>query len=146
MAGKAFGCGSSRENAVSALLGCGVQAVIAKSFSFIYERNTPNLGLLGIVIQDETFYEVAAEGEELEIDLGKSVVRMIGDSGEVRGQWAFEMSDMEKELIELGGITSAFRRFGKGLFDVLTTPKGKRGGGNVVKDDQSCGSVGDLRW
>jgi 3-isopropylmalate dehydratase small subunit len=127
-------------------LGCGIQAVIAKSFAFIYGRNAPNLGLLGIVILDEGFYEKAKDGAEVEVDLGQGVVRLFSDGGEVEGEWPFEMSDMEKELIEIGGLTSAFRRFGKGLFDVLTTPKGKRGSGKAVKDDKSCGTVGDLQW
>lgn len=69
VAGKAFGVGSSRECAVSALKGAGVQAVIARSFAFIYGRNQPSLGLLGIVMSDERFYEAAKEGEEIEIDL-----------------------------------------------------------------------------
>jgi 3-isopropylmalate dehydratase small subunit len=55
VAGKAFGVGSSRENAVTALQGAGVQCVIARSFAFIYARNQPNLGLLGIVMEDEEF-------------------------------------------------------------------------------------------
>jgi 3-isopropylmalate dehydratase small subunit len=142
VAGQAFGCGSSREIAVSALLGCGIQAVIAKSFAFIYGRNAPNLGLLGIVIQEESFYEKARDGVEVEVDMEKSVVRVVGCDSE----WPFEMSDMEKELIEIGGLTSAFRKFGKGLFDVLTMPKGKRAAGKVLGDEKGCGSVGDLQW
>jgi hypothetical protein len=101
---------------------------------------------LGIVIQDESFYEAAKEGEGIEVDLGNSVVRLVGDGGDVKGEWAFEMSGMEKELIEIGGLTSAFRRFGKRLFDVLTTPKGKGDGVRVADDGKSCGSVGDLQW
>lgn len=118
--------------------------MIAKSFGFIYGRNAPNLGLLGIVIQEESFYEKAGDGEgwECEVDLGRGIVRLLGDGG---GEWKFEMSDMERELIEIGGLTSAFRRFGKGLFDVLTTPKGKRGAVKVV-DEKGCGSVGNLQW
>jgi hypothetical protein len=56
------------------------------------------------------------------------------------------MSGMERELIEIGGLTSAFRRFGKGLFDVLTTPKGKRGSGKAEGAEKSCGTVDDLQW
>ena len=142
VAGKAFGCGSSRENAVSALLGCGIQAVIAKSFGFIYGRNGPNLGLLGIVVEDESFHERVKDGAAVEVDLRKGAVRLEGEGG---GEWPFEMSGMEKELIEIGGLTSAFRRFGKGLFDVLTTPKARRGG-KAASDEKGCGSVGDLQW
>jgi 3-isopropylmalate dehydratase small subunit len=51
--------------AVSALVGCGIQCVIAKSFAFIYARNAPNLGLLGIVIEEEESHEAARDGEEI---------------------------------------------------------------------------------
>ena len=146
VAGTAFGCGSSRENAVSALLGCGVKAVVAKSFAFIYGRNAPNLGLLGIVIKDEGFYENVKDGGEVEVDLGMCVVRLFEGGEQLIGEWSFEMSDIEKELIEIRGLTNAFRKFGKGLFDVLTTPKGKRGSGKVVENEKSCGSVGDFQW
>jgi 3-isopropylmalate dehydratase small subunit len=94
VAGHAFGCGSSRENAVNALLGTGVICVIAKSFAFIYGRNQPNLGLLGITITDETFHEAAVEGANIEIDLDRFRVRI-----EER-EWSFEFSLMEKELIQ----------------------------------------------
>lgn len=43
VAGAGFGSGSSREEAPRALKGCGIQAVIAKSYAFIYARNQPNL-------------------------------------------------------------------------------------------------------
>lgn len=56
--GKGFGCGSSREEAVSTMVWCGVHAVIAKSFSFIFGRNLLTLNLFGITLQDEEFYEL----------------------------------------------------------------------------------------
>ncbi|KAH8820276.1 aconitase family protein [Xylogone sp. PMI_703] len=121
VAGQAFGCGSSRENAVSALLGCGITCVIAKSFAFIYGRNQPNLGLLGIVIpESETgFWEAAEDGKECEVDVMRCVVKIKG----VKREWKFQLSDMERELIAAGGLTSAFRAYGKGLFDVMTSGK-----------------------
>lgn len=45
LAGRNFGCGSSREQAVTALKGCGVCAVVAISFARIFYRNAINLGL-----------------------------------------------------------------------------------------------------
>lgn len=108
------------------------------------------MGLLGIVIQDESFYaavdKIGEEGE-VEVDLGEGAVRLCSVDGERNGEWPFEMSGMEKELIEIGGLTSAFRRFGKGLFDVLTTAKVGKGSEKVVKDEKTCGGVGgDLQW
>jgi 3-isopropylmalate/(R)-2-methylmalate dehydratase small subunit len=45
VAGKNFGCGSSREHAPLAIKGCGVSAVLAKSFAAIFFRNAINIGL-----------------------------------------------------------------------------------------------------
>jgi len=69
VAEKGFGCGSSREEAVRALKGSGIKAVVAQSFAFIYSRNQPNMALLGIVLQDPLFYTLAQEGEEMSIDV-----------------------------------------------------------------------------
>ncbi|EED20765.1 aconitase family protein [Talaromyces stipitatus ATCC 10500] len=105
VAGTGFGCGSSREQAVMALLGCGVQCVIAKSFAFIFQRNMPNLGLLGITISDESFYDAATDGTEISINLSNNEV-VLG-----KRQVKFELSQMEKELFDHGGISSAFQKF-----------------------------------
>jgi 3-isopropylmalate dehydratase small subunit len=135
VAGHAFGCGSSRENAVSALLGVGVICVISKSFAFIYGRNQPNLGLLGITITDPTFYEAAKEEVDMEIDLATRKVK-VGNE-----EWGFVLSQMEKELIKAGGITQAFEKFGKGLFEVMCTQVKK-----TVKEEEGCGNDKGLRW
>lgn len=138
VAGHAFGCGSSRENAVNALLGAGVICVIAKSFAFIYGRNQPNLGLLGITITDESFYEAAVDGASIEIDLDRFRVR-IGEA-----EWRFEFSLMEKELIRAGGLSNAFQKFGSRLFEVMCAPKVVESGSGV--QDESCGNTKGLEW
>ncbi|PTB36660.1 hypothetical protein M441DRAFT_449504 [Trichoderma asperellum CBS 433.97] len=113
VAGKAFGCGSSREQAVSALLGCGIKCVIAESFAFIYGRNQPSLGLLGFTMDDPAFYKAAADGEEISIDLETNSLT-VGEQN-----FSFSLSAMERELVEAGGITPAFKKFGKQLFDMI---------------------------
>ncbi|KAL5365338.1 hypothetical protein BJX96DRAFT_181541 [Aspergillus floccosus] len=115
VAGKAFGCGSSREEAVMVLLGCGVQCVIAKSFAFIFQRNMPNLGLLGITLTDDDFYEAAQDSIEISIDFRDGVI-CVGDK-----HFMFQLSQMERELFQYGGIASAFQKFGKHLFERMTS-------------------------
>jgi 3-isopropylmalate dehydratase small subunit len=138
VAGHAFGCGSSREVAVNALLGAGVQCVIARSFSFIYARNQPNVGLLGITITDERFFDLAEEGSEVAVDVDESFVWCAGE------RFGFRLSDMEKALIAAGGLTQAFRKFGKGLFGVMCKPlKGFEAGrtGDMIDIEQVAGLI-----
>jgi len=66
LAGKNFGCGSSREQAAACLRAAGVQAVVAKSFARIYFRNAINLGLP--VLQCEAAVDALVAGGEAEID------------------------------------------------------------------------------
>lgn len=73
VAGRNFGCGSSREQAASCLKAAGVQAVIAKSFARIYFRNAINLGLP--VIQCEAAVDALETGDKAEIDLTAGLVK-----------------------------------------------------------------------
>ena len=73
LAGKNFGCGSSREQAAAALKYAGVGAVIAPSFARIFYRNSINLGLPAIVSAEAV--ERLAAGDDLEIDLTVGEIR-----------------------------------------------------------------------
>ena len=66
VAGRNFGCGSSREQAAACLRAAGVQAVIAKSFARIYFRNAINLGLA--VLQCAEASDALRKGDEVEVD------------------------------------------------------------------------------
>ncbi|MCX6576385.1 MAG: 3-isopropylmalate dehydratase small subunit [Candidatus Aminicenantes bacterium] len=72
VAGKNFGCGSSREQAAACLKAAGVQAVIAKSFARIYFRNAINLGLP--VLQSEEASDNLRAGDEVEIDFAGGTI------------------------------------------------------------------------
>ncbi|KAL1970127.1 hypothetical protein VTN77DRAFT_6532 [Rasamsonia byssochlamydoides] len=113
VAGKCFGTGSSREPAPRALQAAGIKAVVAKSFAFIYGRNQANNGLLGIKVQDEEFYRLAQEDEEIEIDLAAQVIRCRGKT------FTFRLDPIERQLLECGGLMAVYQRFGKELFREL---------------------------
>jgi 3-isopropylmalate/(R)-2-methylmalate dehydratase small subunit len=72
VAGKNFGCGSSREQAATCLKFAGIQAVIAKSFARIFYRNAINQGLL--VIQSVEAAESIQQGEEVVINFQKGEI------------------------------------------------------------------------
>ncbi|KAF7196888.1 putative aconitate hydratase [Pseudocercospora fuligena] len=111
--GTAFGVGSSRESAVSALKGAGVEAVIAKQFAFIYGRNQPSLGLLGIVMEDEAFYAAAQDGEDITIDLPERVITV------AEKKFPFQLSEMEYRLTTNKGVAESYRKYGKAIWEKL---------------------------
>ncbi|MET7244053.1 3-isopropylmalate dehydratase small subunit [Methylobacterium sp. EM32] len=78
IAGRNFGCGSSREGAVWALMGLGLRAVIAESFGDIFFNNCFQNGLLPVVLPKEVVDRLAAEagsGAPVAIDLVAREVR-----------------------------------------------------------------------
>jgi len=72
VAGRNFGCGSSREQAASCLKYAGIQAVIARSFARIFFRNAINQGLP--VVVSEKAPDQLKDGEELGIDFDGNVI------------------------------------------------------------------------
>ncbi|MBN1640006.1 MAG: homoaconitate hydratase [Anaerolineae bacterium] len=72
VAGKNFGCGSSREYAPRALLKCGVAAIVAPSFARIFFRNAINLG---IPLFELDLMARLADGESVVLDLDASLLR-----------------------------------------------------------------------
>ena len=73
VAGEDFGCGSSREHAVWAIRGAGVQTVIAKSFARIFYRNAINNGFY--IIESPEALEKINDGDEVEIDYKAGLIK-----------------------------------------------------------------------
>ena len=72
VAGKNFGCGSSREHAPIALSTCGIKAVIATSFARIFYRNSVDGAFLLPIEVDEETYKKISNSDQLEINIEKN--------------------------------------------------------------------------
>ena len=97
VAGRNWGNGSSREQAVTCLLAAGVQAVIAASFARIYYRNAINSGLL--VIECPPIVEAVTTGDEIEIDLEATQILHAGQSYDFP-----RLPRQVRQILDAGGI------------------------------------------
>lgn len=103
VAGKNFGCGSSREHAALAIKGLGISCVIASSFARIFYRNAINTGLpiLEIAQADEI-----KGGDELEIDLTNGIIKNI-TQGKTHKSEGFP--EFMQKIVESGGLMQWIR-------------------------------------
>jgi 3-isopropylmalate/(R)-2-methylmalate dehydratase small subunit len=104
VAGKYFGCGSSREQAATCIKYAGVAAVVAKSFARIFYRNAINQGL-PILICEET--DEIEEGDELRIDFAAGIIEDV-----TKGK-KFKVSPLPEflmEIIDNGGLIPHLKR------------------------------------
>ena len=99
VAGKNFGCGSSREHAPIAIKAAGIQAVIAKSFARIFYRNSFNIGLP--IFESAEASEKVKEGDEIEIDADRGIIRNVTTQEEYN---ANPIPPFMQELIDAGGL------------------------------------------
>src|SRR5436190_21666184 len=76
VAGRNFGCGSAREQAVTAIQGLGIKAVVAASFARTLYRNAINSGLT--IVECAEIYSAIGEGDEIQIDLSAGEIRHQG--------------------------------------------------------------------
>ena len=98
VAGKNFGCGSSREHAPIAIKGCGVALVIAESFARIFYRNSINVGLPILVCKQAKKIKPA---DRLEVDLKKGLIKDLSSDKEFASE-AFPV--FMQEIIASGGL------------------------------------------
>src|SRR5438876_2171242 len=84
LAGKNFGCGSSREHAVWALADFGFRAVIAPSFADIFANNCPNNGVLAVVLSEQEVAELlrrAGEFPKYQVKVDLDQLRVTDERG-----------------------------------------------------------------
>ncbi len=101
VAGRNFGCGSSREHAPLAILGAGIKAVIAHSFARIFYRNAFNMGLLLLEIGNDV--ERIKDGDILEIDPERGIIKNRTRDGEFSVP---PLSSMMQTLLDKGGMVN----------------------------------------
>lgn len=105
VAGRNFGCGSSREHAPIALLSMGACAVAADSFARIFFRNAVNLGLIPVVCKG--IAQRVQDGQTITLDLEKGEA-VIQETGEILP--CDRLGDQAMMILEAGGIKPLMRR------------------------------------
>ncbi len=103
LAGRNFGCGSSREHAPWALLGAGFRAIVARSFGDIFRQNSLKNGLLPVAVDEATHAALVACADEVTIDLDARELRFAG------GRVGFEVDAFSRDCLlrgvdELGAL------------------------------------------
>jgi 3-isopropylmalate dehydratase small subunit len=99
VAGKNFGCGSSREHAPVAIKAVGVSCVIAKDFARIFYRNSFNIGLP--IFESEEASAKIAEGDTVEINAAKGIITNITKNETYKVK---PIPPFMQELVEAGGL------------------------------------------
>ena len=109
VAGKNFGCGSSREHAPVAIKAAGVSCVIAKDFARIFYRNSFNIGLP--IFESEEASAKIAEGDVVEIDADNGVIKNTTKKETYKVK---PIPDFMQELVAAGGLIA----YGKAKFKI----------------------------
>jgi 3-isopropylmalate/(R)-2-methylmalate dehydratase small subunit len=99
IAGKNFGCGSSREHAVICLMENDVSCVIASSFARIFYRNAINLGFPLMICKN--IEEGFSTGDKIEVNSETGEIINLTTGKEFKGQ---PISGLEKEIARAGGL------------------------------------------
>ena len=102
VAGKNFGCGSSREQAPEIIKALGIKCVIAKSFARIFFRNAINNGLL--LIENDALRGAVSEGDEITVTINEAI--------EHKGI-SYPITSLPENLVDIiqaGGLVKAMRR------------------------------------
>jgi len=102
VAGKNFGCGSSREHAPIAIKESGISLIIAESFARIFYRNSINIGLP--IVECEAAAMEIDDGDVVEMDFDSGVIVNITKNKEYKAQ---PFPKFIQSIIEVGGLINA---------------------------------------
>ena len=105
VAGKNFGCGSSREQAATCLKYAGVKAIVAKSFARIFFRNVINQGIP--IIETKEAVDNIDEGDEIEIDTENGTINNL-----TKGT-SFSFTPLPpfiQDIIDAGGLINSLKK------------------------------------
>lgn len=105
IAGRYFGCGSSREQAPVALKSAGIAAVVAESYARIFFRNAFNIGLP--LLELEKTEGIAKEGNRLQIKVETGEIKNI-DTGQLFR--AKPIPDFMLEIVREGGLVAKIKK------------------------------------
>jgi len=105
VAGKNFGCGSSREHAPMAIMGAGIACVIAESFARIFYRNSINIGLP--LIESPEASARLNEGDTVEVDLETGEIKSLHDGTVYKTK---PIPPFMQELINSGGLVNYIKK------------------------------------
>lgn len=103
VAGRNFGCGSSREEAPVALKAAGVRCIVAESFARIFYRNAINIGLP--IVECTGIQSYVKDGDRITVDLSSGIIEVSG--------YRFKFKPLPGFILEIlrdGGLTNHIRK------------------------------------
>lgn len=138
VAGRNFGCGSSRENAPIAIKGAGVSCVIARSFARIFFRNSINIGFP--ILESDAAVDDAATGDELEVDLATGTITNLTRK---KAYTTSPFPDIIQNIINAGGMVEFAKnriaeRKAKGHHPPHSTGSSPPPKGEMVENESLC--------
>jgi len=99
VAGRNFGCGSSREHAPIALKAAGVSCIVAQSFARIFFRNAINIGLP--IFESEEVADQCSEGDLLEVDTARGMIKNLSSYEVYKTNL---LPEFIQKIISVGGL------------------------------------------
>ena len=99
VAGRNFGCGSSREHAPISIKGLGLSLIIAESFARIFFRNCINIGMP--ILECPEAAQEASSGDQIEVDLDKGQIKNLTKNKTYQAQ---PFPEFMQQIIRAGGL------------------------------------------